>query len=161
MVRRFTPAELVAAHEEMTRRVWAVVDIITAVARKTRRDYLPAGFEPLLQTRRRTIHPYSGRETVQVRFDMGSTLEFPIVLLAASNRDVAVWARERIRACRHVSFQKAKKRIADDIVRAETRIAAEQRTLDIRRRELANLGKAPRYETPTRYPKPKKQRPSA
>ena len=161
MARRFTPVDLVDAHEELVRRTTAVLDVIVAVSRKTRPDYLPAGFESLLHIRRRTIHPLSAKEVVQIRYDMGSTLEFPIALLAASNRDVAVWARERIRACRHVSFQKAKKRIADDIARSETRIAAEQRTLDIRRRELANLGKAPRYEAPTRYPKPKKQRLSA
>lgn len=158
---RPTPAELVAAHEELTRRTFAVVETITAVARKTRPDYLPAGFEPLLHTRRRTIHPLSAKETIQVRYDIGSTLEFPIVLLASSNRDVAVWARERIRACRHVSFQKAKKQLTDDIARMESRIVGDERTLEIKRRELANLGKAPRYERPTRYPKAKKPRPSA
>lgn len=158
---RTTPSEMVAAHDELHRRVGAVVDVITAVARKTRRVYLPAGFEPLLTSSRRTIHPMLTRGTVQVRYERGSTLEFPLELLALSNRDVAVWARERVRACRHVAFQKAKKQIADDISRAETRIAMERRTVDIKRRELENLGKAPRYQTPTRFPKPKKRRPNA
>lgn len=156
-----TPAELVAAHDELMRRTWAVIDIVTAVARKTRPDHLPAGFQPLLQTRRRTIHPHGPKGHIQVRYDVGSNLEFPIELLAMSNRDVAVWARERIRACRHVTFSKVKRSLTDDVARAEQRVADATRALEQKRRELANLGSVPRYEKPARFPKNKKPRASA
>lgn len=159
--RTLTPTELVVAHDELMRRTWAVIEIVTAVARKTRPDYLPAGFQPLLQTRRRTIHPYAPKGHIQVRFDVGSSLEFPIELLAMSNRDVAVWARERIRASRHVTFSKAKRSLTDDVARAEQRVADATRALDQKRRELANLGSAPRYEKPARFPKAKKPKTSA
>lgn len=153
---RPTPTDLVAAHDELLRRARAVIDVIAAVSRKTRPDYLPAGFAPLVANRRATIHPYAPKAHIQVRFDAGSNLEFPIDLLAMSNRDVAVWARERIRACRHVSFAKAKRSLTDDVARAELRLADATRALTIKRAELANLGTAPRYETPKRFPKKKR-----
>lgn len=154
---RTTPAELVAAHDELHRRVRAVVDIVAAVSRKTRPDHLPAGFQPLLHDRRRTIHPLARRDTIQVRFDQGSNLEFPIELLARSSRDVAVWARERIRACRHVTFSKVKRELEADITRGERNLAATETWLEAKRRQLSNMGKAPRYVAPRRFPKPQKR----
>lgn len=152
---RRTPTELIAAHDDLMRRTSAVLEVITAVSKKTRPEHLPAGFQPLLHpARKRTIHPYSTKAHIQVRFDVGSNLEFPSELLARSNRDVAVWARERIRACRHVTFHTVKRALTEDITRTEQRIAAANRTLEAKRRELANLGAAPRYVPPTRFPKP-------
>lgn len=153
---RLSADQLVAAHAELQRRVTNVVGIVSAVARKTRRDYLPAGFESLLhRLNRRTVHPYPPKGHIQVRFERGANLEFPIELLALSDRDVATWARERIRACRHVSFHKAKKTLADTIAREERHLEAATAVLEEKRRQLANLGDAPKYEAPVRFPKPK------
>lgn len=80
-------------------------------------------------------------------------MEFPIELLASSDRDVAVWARERVRACRHVTHSKVRRALADDIARAEKTLARVTRELEGKRRELANLGAQPRYQKPLRYPK--------
>lgn len=140
---KLTPAQLVAAHEDMSRRVWATVAIITAVARKTRREHLPAGFVPLLRMTRKSIHPYSPKGHIQVRFEVGSTLEFPIELLGKSDRDVATWARERIRACRVNSFHKVKRQLTSDIAATEKRLASVVRELEEQNRRLANLGKPP------------------
>lgn len=151
-----TPAELLAANDQLHRRTQAAIRIVEAVARKTRKEHLPAGFAALLRNTSHTVHPSARFQNVQLRFPVGQSLELPIELLAASDREVAVWARERIRASRHVAFTKAKKAIFEDIAATEKRLSAVIADLERKQRELDQLGRAPRYIAPTRYPKVKK-----
>ncbi|SDH49394.1 hypothetical protein [Microbacterium sp. 77mftsu3.1] len=148
-------------------RVMDVATIVRNVSRKYRPEHLPAGFEALLtgNLHRAVFVPAVGREMISVQFQRGSNLEFPTELLGSSDRDVAVWARERIRASRHVAWQRARKIIRDDIDRLTGLIASNEKSTakaqvskEEAERRLAKLGASPSYVAPTRYPK--KRRPT-
>jgi len=162
----------VAAHFRL--RCVDVATIVRNVAAKARPEYLPAGFTSLAKANmhRAVVVPVPsvGRVSVQFSrvganapFETTSNFDFPIELLAASDRDIAVWARERIGATRRNGFHRARVAITDEIARlagvisrndASTEKAKAQ--LEEKERQLANLGTAPAYVAPTRYPKKKR-----
>ena len=136
--------ELIDASHELGRRVDNVITIITNIARKSRPEHLPAGFEPLTHSHRRTVHYIYARRHVQVRFDPGSNLEFPMDLLSAPDRVVATWARSRVKACRINSYHRARRKLTSEIERDEALVKRATRSLEENRRRLANLSAPPK-----------------
>jgi hypothetical protein len=141
---KLTPEQLIAAHRHLHARVDAVRRVVRNVTWKYPLHHLPAGFKPVAQDRprTRTIFP---SDRVSLWFEGGSNFEFPAELLAASDRVIASWARERIRACRRNSFNTERKKLQDDIELAEKRMQREAEAIALKRRQLENLGPAPEW----------------
>lgn len=145
----FDTAEAVTARRDLDARVERVATIIGRVARKYPVEHLPAGFVPLTGTHTVTNTVYLGAGTKVSRwFAVGSNLEFPGRLLRAGDRDIAKWARERIRVCQRNALSRARKPLLDQVKAEHARISEiiaelEQRHRKVEelQRQLANLAK--------------------